>query len=91
MLTAAERPQLVVAASGGNHGLAVGYAARALRIPAEVYVPETAPAVKVAGIRATGAKTILAGASYAEAAEACRERAQTPRALYVHAYDSDCC
>ena len=87
MLTAAERTQLVVAASGGNHGLAVGYAARALGIPAEVYVPKTAPAVKVAGIRATGAKTILAGASYAEAAEACQERAQTPRALYVHAYD----
>lgn len=87
ILAATERPEVVVTASGGNHGLAVAHAARELGVPAEVYVPETAPAVKVAGIRQRGATAVLAGASYAEAAEASRERASAPGALYVHAYD----
>ncbi len=87
VLTAPERPSLVVAASGGNHGLAVAHAARALGIEAEVFVPESAPAVKVAGIRARGARVTLVGASYAEAAAASAERAAAPGALAVHAYD----
>ncbi|WP_432501553.1 threonine/serine dehydratase [Kineococcus arenarius] len=87
VLTAPERPSLVVAASGGNHGLAVAHAARALGVEAEVFVPESAPAVKVAGIRARGARVTLVGASYAEAAAASAERASSPGALAVHAYD----
>ncbi|WP_432488252.1 serine/threonine dehydratase [Kineococcus sp. SYSU DK018] len=87
ILSAPERPGLVVAASGGNHGLAVAHAARALGIEAEVFVPESAPAVKVEGIRARGARVTLAGASYAEAAAASAERASAPGALAVHAYD----
>ncbi|WP_308128135.1 serine/threonine dehydratase [Modestobacter italicus] len=87
LLAAPRLPDLVVTASGGNHGLAVAHAARQLGLPAEVYVPETAPAVKVAGIRALGATAVLAGSSYAEAAAASRERSQAPGALAVHAYD----
>ncbi|MGA3218237.1 MAG: threonine/serine dehydratase [Acidimicrobiales bacterium] len=87
ILSAAEAPRLVVAASGGNHGLAVAYAARELGIRAAVYVPETAPQVKVDGIRALGAETMLVGSSYADAAEASYGRASEPGALYVHPYD----
>lgn len=70
ILSASPAPELVVAASGGNHGLAVAYVARELGLRAVVYVPETVPQVKVDGIRALGAETILVGSSYAEAAEA---------------------
>ena len=86
-LSAAETPKLMVAASGGNHGLAVAFVGRELGIPAAVYVPRTAPQLKVDGIRALGAETVLVGGSYAEAAEASRERASEPGTLYVHAYD----
>jgi threonine dehydratase len=87
ILSAAEAPEVVIAASGGNHGLAVAYAAHQLGIRATVYVPETAPRVKVDGIRALGAETVLFGNSYAEAAEASYERAGKAGALYVHPYD----
>ncbi len=87
ILSAPALPKLVVAASGGNHGLAVAYAAHELGIRAEVYVPVTAPMVKVDGIHALGAGTVLIGNSYADAAEASYERAGDPGALYVHPYD----
>jgi threonine dehydratase len=87
ILSAPALPELVVAASGGNHGLAVAYAARELGLRAAVYVPVTAPKVKVDGIRALGAGTVLVGNSYADAAEASYERAGEPEALYVHPYD----
>jgi threonine dehydratase len=87
ILSAPALPETVVAASGGNHGLAVAYAAHELGIRAAVYVPVTAPKVKVDGIRALGAGTVLVGNSYADAAEASFERAGEPGALYVHPYD----
>ena len=87
ILSATQTPEVVVAASGGNHGLAVAFAARQLGIAAAVYVPTTAPRLKVDGIRALGAETLLVGKTYAEASEACRTRARAPGALHVHAYD----
>ncbi|WP_199439198.1 serine/threonine dehydratase [Umezawaea beigongshangensis] len=81
-------PDLVVTASGGNHGLGVATAARLLGVPSVVYVPTSAPAGKVRRIEATGAKLIRHGASYAEAALAAREAARAPGASYVEAYDS---
>ena len=87
VLSAPETPKIVIAASGGNHGLAVAFVAAQLGVRAAVYVPETTPEVKVNGIRALGAETVLVGKSYAEAAEASHERAGEPGALYVHPYD----
>lgn len=77
----------VVAASGGNAGLAAAYAARELGVPAEVYVPETAPAVKVARLRALGASVRQVGREYAEAYEAATKRAADTGALFCHPYD----
>jgi threonine dehydratase len=88
VLAAPSRPRLLVAASGGNHGLAVAYVGRTLGIPTEVFVPETAPSVKVAGIRRQGATVQLVGASYAEAHEASVARAAETGGFEVHAYDS---
>jgi threonine dehydratase len=77
----------VIAASGGNHGLAVAHAAAALGIPAEVYVPENAPAVKVARLHALGAKVAHHGREYAEAYAQALLRADESGALFCHAYD----
>jgi threonine dehydratase len=77
----------VVAASGGNAGLAVAYAARAVGVRAEVYVPTTAPAVKVARLRELGATVVLHGTQYADAYDAAIGRADDVGALFCHAYD----
>jgi threonine dehydratase len=91
ILAAAERGALpaagVVAASGGNAGLAVAYAAARQGVPARVFVPETAPAVKVARIREYGAEAVLTGRRYADAYEAAVKHAAEAGALLVHAYD----
>ncbi|HEY8473425.1 MAG TPA: threonine/serine dehydratase [Natronosporangium sp.] len=91
LLSAAEAGELpaagIVAASGGNAGLAFAYAARELGVPAEIFVPETAPAVKVARLRALGARVVQIGSEYMEAHEAAVKRAADTGALYCHAYD----
>lgn len=88
VLAAAERPDRLVAASGGNHGLAVAHVGATLGIPAEVFVPRTAPAVKVAGLRARGARVHQVGEAYAAAYDASRELAAAPGSLALHAYDA---
>ncbi|MFI9590625.1 serine/threonine dehydratase [Nonomuraea sp. NPDC052265] len=80
-------PAGIIAASGGNHGLAVAHAARALGVRAEIFVPEVTSPVKVAGLKALGAHTTQTGAIYSEAAEAAAKRAAETGALAVHAYD----
>jgi len=77
----------VIAASGGNAGLAVAYAAGRLGVPAEVYVPATAPDVKVTRLRALGATVVQHGQQYSEAYEAARKREADTGALFCHAYD----
>jgi threonine dehydratase len=77
----------VIAASGGNHGAAVAYAARTLGVNAEIYVPAFTPALKVARIVGYGAHVVQTGATYAEAFAASRERQMVAGALEVHAYD----
>lgn len=77
----------VIAASGGNHGLAVAYAARSLGVPAEVFVPVTSSLVKVQRLAGLGAQVRQVGQHYAEALAASTERARETGALVVHAYD----
>ena len=77
----------VIAASGGNHGAAVAYAARALGIAAEIFVPELAPAAKRARIESFGARLVVGGPTFAEALAASRARQAETGALEVHAYD----
>lgn len=77
----------VIAASGGNHGAAVAYAARALGVPAEIFVPELTGAAKRARIEGYGARLVVGGATYDEARQASEARAAETGALMVHAYD----
>jgi len=77
----------VVAASGGNHGAAVAFAARALGIPARIYVPHVSSPAKIARIRGYGADLVVAGDTYSDALAASQEWAADSGALRVHAYD----
>jgi threonine dehydratase len=92
VLAARERGELkeeigIVVASGGNAGLANAYAAAQLGVPATVFVPETAPAVKVRKLKASGATVVQRGTEYAEAFEAALDYATETGAVYCHAYD----
>jgi threonine dehydratase len=80
-------PGGVIAASGGNHGAAVAYAARALDLRAEIFVPELTPPAKRARIESFGATLVRTGATYAEALAASRLRQLQSGAMEVHAYD----
>ncbi|WP_237217037.1 serine/threonine dehydratase [Falsiroseomonas oryziterrae] len=77
----------VVTASGGNHGAAVAYAARALGVRAEVFCPTITPPAKTSRIEGYGATLHRVGAVYDEAREASEARAAETGALLVHAYD----
>jgi threonine dehydratase len=77
----------VIAASGGNHGVAVALAARRLDVPATIFVPTIASPAKLQRIRDSGAEVVVTGANYAEALAASAARAQATGALVVHAYD----
>jgi threonine dehydratase len=77
----------VVAASGGNHGAAVAYAAMRLGLPARIFVPTVSSPAKIDRIRSYGADLTVTGARYAEALAASVEWASTSGALQVHAFD----
>ena len=79
----------VAAASGGNHGAAVAYAARELGLPARIFVPEISSPAKVAAIRSHGAEIVIAGARYADAQAACDLYVAERGALRVHPFDAD--
>ncbi|MEQ3715211.1 threonine/serine dehydratase [Pseudophaeobacter sp.] len=78
----------LVAASGGNHGAAVGYAAHKLGHKARIYVPEMAGPAKIALIRNTGADLQVVSGAYANALEQAQAYEQDTGAGQVHAYDA---
>jgi threonine dehydratase len=78
----------VVAASGGNHGAAVAYAARRLGIKAHIFVPRISSAAKIERIRREQADLEIGGERYADALAASHEHARKTGAIEVHAYDA---
>jgi threonine dehydratase len=89
LLTRKVPPAGVVAASGGNHGAAVAYAAMKLKVPARIYVPTVSSPAKVQRIRAYGAELVIEGDRYADALAAAEIFAAQTGALPVHAFDQD--
>ncbi len=87
LLTRKAPPAGVVAASGGNHGAAVAFAAMRLGIKAAIFVPKVTSPAKLDRIRAYGAELVVTGEVYAEALAASDERVAKTGALPVHAYD----
>ncbi|ESW82512.1 threonine/serine dehydratase [Mesorhizobium sp. C280B] len=79
----------VVAASGGNHGAAVAYAAMRLGHKATIFVPEVSPQAKLDRIRGYGAELIVGGARYAEALAASESFAEKSGALQIHAFNQE--
>mgnify|MGYP001801789117 CR=1 FL=1 len=77
----------VIAASGGNHGAAVAYAAQRLGHAAEIFVPTISSAAKVERIKSCGAKVVVEGCDYFEALKNRSIRAAQSGGLVVHAFD----
>jgi threonine dehydratase len=82
-------PAGVVAASGGNHGVAVAYAAMKLAIRATIFVPSVASPAKMDKIRSYGAELVVTGDRYADALAASEEWTAQSGAMPVHAYDQE--
>jgi threonine dehydratase len=80
-------PAGVVAASGGNHGAAVAFAAMKLKKPARIFVPEVASPAKLERIRGYGAELVVTGERYANALAASEQWAAQSGALPIHAYN----
>ena len=87
MLTADVGPAGVVAASGGNFGLAVGHAARELGVHAEIFVPSTSPAAKIDKVHATGADVRVIDGYYDDASAAAQEARRITGAVWMHPFD----
>jgi len=87
LLTRAVGPAGVVAASGGNHGAAVAYAAMKRGVPATIFVPSVASPAKIAQIRGYGAHLEVGGERYNDALLASERWMQAHDALAIHAYD----
>ena len=86
-LSTAEREAGVVAASAGNHGQAVGWAAREAGIRARIYVPTDAPMAKVEACRNYGAETVIGGARFEDALEAALTHVDETGATFVHPFE----
>jgi threonine dehydratase len=80
-------PAGVVAASGGNHGAAVAYAAMRLGKPARIFVPTVASPAKLERIRSYGADLVVTGDRYADALAASEQWAAQSGAMPIHAYE----
>jgi len=86
-LTEAERAAGVVAASAGNHGQAVAWAARDAGIAATIFMPQDSPMAKVEASRTYGARVELVGESFEAALAAAERFSAAERATFVHAFD----
>jgi threonine dehydratase len=88
-LSAEERAAGVVAASAGNHGQAVAWAAREAGIPARIYVPQDAPMAKVEACRNYAAATEMVGAAFEDALAAAYAYAEETGATFIHPYEDE--
>jgi threonine dehydratase len=88
-LTESERAAGVVAASAGNHGQAVAWAARQKGIPATIFMPQDAPMAKVEATVNYGAEVELAGEDFDEALAAALEATETSGATFMHAFEDE--
>ncbi len=88
-LSKSERRAGVVAASAGNHGQAVAWAAREAGIKATIFMPQDAPMAKVEPTKNYGAKAELRGASFEEALAAALAYVESTGATFVHPYEDE--
>jgi threonine dehydratase len=89
MLSEGEKRAGVVAASAGNHGQAVAWAAREEGVKATVFMPQDAPMAKVEPTKVYGAKAELVGAAFEDSLAAALEHAERTGATFIHPYEDD--
>jgi threonine dehydratase len=88
-LSPEERAAGVVAASAGNHGQAVAWAAREVRVHATIFMPQDAPMAKVEPTVGYGAEEVLVGAGFEEALAEAMRRVEETGATFVHAFEDE--
>ncbi|HSO02794.1 MAG TPA: pyridoxal-phosphate dependent enzyme, partial [Gaiellaceae bacterium] len=88
-LSPEERAAGVVAASAGNHGQAVAWAARETGIAATIFMPQDSPMAKVDATRNYGARVELAGAGFDESLAAAQDFVESTGATFVHAFEDE--
>ncbi|HKQ23653.1 MAG TPA: threonine/serine dehydratase [Burkholderiales bacterium] len=86
-LTEKQKKRGIVTASGGNHGLAIAYAADTLGIPATVYLPESATETKLAAIRRFGPEVVVHGSAWDDANALAMKVAGESGRVYIHPFD----
>jgi threonine dehydratase len=86
-LSTKQKRRGIVTASGGNHGLAVAYAARLLGIPACIYLPQSASPAKLVPLRRLGPEVVLHGASWDDANTLAQQVARDSSRAYIHPFD----
>src|SRR5262249_33305964 len=87
LLSDSQKQRGVIAASAGNHALALAHHGRSLGIPVTVVMPTYAPLIKQMNCRKLGAHVIVQGNSFAEAKQAAEELVASQQLTYVHGYD----
>jgi threonine dehydratase len=87
LLTRPVPPAGVAAASGGNHGVAVAYAAMRQGVSAKIFVPAISSPAKIARVRSYGAEVVVAGDRYADALAASEQYVEESQAMPIHAFD----
>ena len=88
-LSEPEKAAGVIAASAGNHAQGVAFSARKLGLQAMIVMPATTPLIKVDAVKALGAKVILHGDNYSEAAERCQQVIAETGMTYIHPFDDE--
>jgi threonine dehydratase len=86
-LSKAERAKGVIAASAGNHAQGVALAAKNLGLSALIVMPRTTPSIKIDAVKSYGAEVELAGDSYSDAADYCKQRVAETGRTYIHPFD----
>ena len=84
-----EKAAGVIAASAGNHAQGVAFSARQLGLKVLIVMPATTPLIKVEAVKALGAKVILHGDNYSEAAERCQQLTEETGMTYIHPFDDE--
>lgn len=88
-LSTTEKDRGVIAASAGNHAQGVAFSARQLSLEALIVMPVTTPQIKVDAVNALGAKVVLHGDNYSEAAEHCQKLITKTGMTYIHPFDDE--
>ena len=87
VLTPEERARGVIAASAGNHGMALAFHSQRLKIAATIVMPRHAPLIKVSRVRQYGAHTVLFGEDYDEAFFEAQRLSREQQSVFIHAFD----